>query len=73
MAKKHAPPLDVMDVEDLRVLEAMNNPLRLKILNQLTEPRSVKEVADVLHLLPTRLYYHINALERVGVVRVVRG
>jgi DNA-binding transcriptional ArsR family regulator len=70
MTNRHTP-IDVMEVEDLRVLEAMNNPLRLKILSHLTEPRSVKEVAHALHLPPTRLYYHINALERFGVIRVV--
>lgn len=62
---------DVFEIEDLRVLEAMNNPTRLRILTQLTQPHSVKEVAKVLQLPPTRLYYHVNALEKVGVIRVV--
>ncbi len=63
---------DVFEIEDLRVLEAMNNPTRLRILNRLTEPHSVKEVAAALDLPTTRLYYHVNALERVGVIRVVQ-
>jgi DNA-binding transcriptional ArsR family regulator len=62
---------EVFEIENLRVLEAMNNPTRLQILNQLTQPRSVKEVAEALDLPPTRLYYHVNALEKVGVIRVV--
>lgn len=62
---------DVFEIEDLRMLEAMNNPTRLRILNQLTSPHSVKEVAQALHLPPTRLYYHVNAMERFGLIRVV--
>lgn len=62
---------EVFEIEDLRILEALNNPTRLLILGQLTQPHSVKEVAEALGMPPTRLYYHVNALEKVGVVRVV--
>ena len=58
-------------VDDLRVLEEINNPTRLRILYQLVEPATVREVADRLGVPVTRLYYHFNALERAGMIEVV--
>lgn len=58
-------------VEDLAALEAINNPMRLRILYQLVEPATVREVAERLGVPVTRLYYHVNALEAVGVIEVV--
>jgi DNA-binding transcriptional ArsR family regulator len=59
------------EIDDVRVLEVLNNPTRLRILRHLAEPHSVKELAEWMEALPTRLYYHVNLLEDVGVVRVV--
>lgn len=58
-------------IDDLRALEAINSPTRLRILYQLVEPTTVREIADRLGVPVTRLYYHINALEEVGLIEVV--
>lgn len=63
--------LDHMDVEDPRVFEVLNNPLRFRIVRRLVEPKSIREVAAELDAPPTRLYYHFNLLEEVGVIHVV--
>jgi DNA-binding transcriptional ArsR family regulator len=60
-----------MEVEDIQVFEILNNPLRLRILRQLLDPRSVREVAEALDVPPTRLYYHFDQLEKAGVIMVV--
>jgi DNA-binding transcriptional ArsR family regulator len=59
------------EIDDIRVLEVLNNSTRLRILRHLAEPHSVKELAEWMEAPPTRLYYHLNLLEDVGVVRVV--
>lgn len=64
-------PLEYMEVEDIEVLEVLNNPVRIRILRHLQEPRSVKEVAERLDVPTTRLYYHFNLLEEAGIVAVV--
>ncbi len=47
------------------------HPLRLSLLELFAEaPRTTKQAADRLGLPPTRLYHHVAALERVGLVRV---
>lgn len=59
------------EIEDIRVLEVMNNSVRLRIVRQLLEPSTVRDVADRLGVPVTRLYYHVNLLEDVGVIQVV--
>jgi DNA-binding transcriptional ArsR family regulator len=52
-------------------LKALADPLRLQILIELLDPKTVKEVAAVVGGSPTRLYYHVNILEKAGLIRVV--
>ncbi|HXV74766.1 MAG TPA: helix-turn-helix domain-containing protein [Candidatus Polarisedimenticolaceae bacterium] len=46
--------------------------LRVRILEALCddEPRTTKQVAKRLGEKPTRLYHHVDALERVGLIRL---
>lgn len=64
-------PIDILEVEDIGLFEVMNNPVRFRIFRNLQEPRSVKEVAELFGVPPTRLYYHFNLLEEAGVISVV--
>jgi DNA-binding transcriptional ArsR family regulator len=59
-------------IENLETLRAVVDPLRLRVLDALIdEPLNVKQIAQRLGEKPTRLYYHINALEDAGLVQVV--
>lgn len=60
-------------IDDLETLRVVADPLRLRILTLLSDtPLSVKQVADRLGEKPTRLYYHVNALESAGLVQLVK-
>jgi DNA-binding transcriptional ArsR family regulator len=74
---KHAPreeaplPEGTQTVTDLAQIRALADPLRLRILGALSgPPRTTKQVAGVLGEKPTKLYHHVAALERVGLVRL---
>lgn len=75
MKKKSKPkrPSELV-VSDLDTLKVLSDPLRLKILQLFAEghqtPRTVKAIAAMLDLPPTKLYYHINLLEKHGLIRV---
>lgn len=59
-------------INDLETLKVMADPLRLQIAELITQaPRTVKQVAAVLNLPPTKLYYHIKLLEEKSLIRVV--
>src|SRR5216110_4084316 len=54
------------NVADLR---ALAHPLRLRMMELFAEaPKTTKQVADILGQPPTRLYHHVAALERSGLL-----
>ncbi len=64
-------PIQVLtDLEQIRVLA---DPLRIRILELLCdEELTTKQVAKKLDEKATRLYHHVEALERVGLIRLAR-
>ena len=64
-AGRGAPPLQPTVAE----MRALAHPLRLRILERFAErARTTKQVADLLGEPPTRLYHHVAALERAGLL-----
>lgn len=59
-------------IEDLETLRALSDPLRLQILELLAQPQTAKTIAAKLGMGKTKLYYHLNLLEKHGLLRVVR-
>ena len=59
-------------IQDLDTLRALSDPLRLRILELLAQPQTAKALATKLALGKTKLYYHLNLLEKHGIIRVVR-
>jgi DNA-binding transcriptional ArsR family regulator len=56
----------------LAQMRALAHPLRLRILELFADqPRTTKQVAEFLGEPPTRLYHHVAALERAGLLRLV--
>lgn len=54
-------------------IKALANPLRQSILARMIEqPITTKQVAQRLGEKPTKLYHHVDALEKVGLVRLIR-
>lgn len=63
------PLFTIYDLETLRVLA---DPLRSQIYELLVQaPASVRQIAERLGVVPSRLYYHFNLLEKHELIRVV--
>ncbi|MEM7479668.1 MAG: helix-turn-helix domain-containing protein [Acidobacteriota bacterium] len=64
------PPVEASyTIKDLGQLKALADPLRVRILEALCEqPRTTKQVAERLGEKPTKLYHHVDALEKVGLI-----
>lgn len=58
-------------VDNLDTLKVLADPLRIHILELMSDPCTVKEVAAELDIPPTKLYYHINQLEKHGLIVLV--
>ena len=63
-------------ITDLETLKVVSDPLRMRIMdniglaNQLGELRTVKQLSDEVDTPPSKLYYHINMLEKHGLIKV---
>src|SRR5690349_19465131 len=54
-------------------LRALAHPLRLRIFELFAQaPRTTMQVAELLGEPPTRLYHHVHALLRAGLLRLER-
>lgn len=58
-------------ITDPETLKVIADPLRLQILKSFKSPRTVKDVADILDMAQTKLYYHVNLLEKHGLIEVL--
>ncbi|MEM7515803.1 MAG: winged helix-turn-helix domain-containing protein [Planctomycetota bacterium] len=60
-------------IDDLAKLKTLADPLRIRILESLVdEARTTKQVAERLGEKPTKLYHHVDALEKAGFIRLER-
>ena len=58
-------------IEDIETLKIIADPQRIKILKTLKKPKTVKEIGAVLSTPPSKLYYHVNLMEKHGLIQVV--
>ena len=65
-------PAPVLMVKDLETLKILADPLRNQILEMLAPGKlTVNQIAEKLGLTPSKLYYHINLLEKHGLIQEV--
>lgn len=62
---------DVYLIEDAETLELLADATRLEIIETLSHPKSVKDLAEAMEVPRTRLYHHVKLLEESGMIRVV--
>jgi DNA-binding transcriptional ArsR family regulator len=70
--RRSSPQVERRTLSDLKQVRALADPLRMRILGALCEERTTKQVAELLHEKPTRLYHHVDALERAGLVQLTK-
>lgn len=58
-------------LDTLDALKVYFDPVRTRIMQLLVKPNTVHQIAQALNVPFTRLYYHMNLLEKHGLIRVV--
>ncbi len=64
-------PADEFRINDVETLKVIADATRMQILQTLGEPKTVKEIAAILDMPATKLYYHVNLMEKHGMIVVV--
>ncbi|HEX8228341.1 MAG TPA: helix-turn-helix domain-containing protein [Chloroflexia bacterium] len=69
---------DVLYIEQVEQATTLFKPMRVEILKQMGEPRTCSELAAHFGESPQKIYYHVKAMEKAGLVvktgeRRVRG
>jgi DNA-binding transcriptional ArsR family regulator len=66
-------PQGTLTLTDLDQVWALADPLRVRMLGAFAaEERTTRQVAEILHEKPTRLYHHLKALATAGLIRKTR-
>ena len=63
--------LDVYYIEEVEQARALLTPLRIELMKLLAEPRTCPALAAHFGETPQKIYYHVKALERAGLVEKV--
>ena len=59
-------------VKSLEQIKVMAHPMRMRLLEAFShEPATTKQIAEQIGEPPTRLYHHVNALKRAGLIELV--
>lgn len=65
-------PAPSLILSDLDAVKTIADPLRSQIIEVLSpEPLTVNQIAERLGLAPSKLYYHVNMLEKHGFLKVI--
>ena len=70
--KPKFPERELYTLTDLEQIKVLADPLRVQLLEAFCQERTTKQVADLLGEKPTRLYHHVEAMERVGLIELSR-
>jgi predicted ArsR family transcriptional regulator len=64
---------DTVMLKDLEQIKVFAHPLRARLVEVFADkPRTAKQAAEIIGQKPTKLYHHVEALERVGLIRLVK-
>ena len=65
---------DTFTLKELEQVKALSDPIRLRLLEAFSkEPMTTKQAAALLEeKQPTKLYHHVVALERAGLIKLIK-
>ena len=64
-------PDEIFRITNPATLKVLADPLRIEILRAFRNPKTVKEVSSKVGMPATKLYYHVNLLEKHKLIQVV--
>ncbi len=71
MAQEEFSPQPEMWLHDVETIKVFADALRLKIVRLMEIPTTIKAISAALDIPATKLYYHVNLLQKHGLIQVV--
>jgi len=71
-ASKTFPLPESYTLTDLEQVKVLADPLRVRLMEAFCLERTTKQVADMMGEKSTKLYHHVEALEKVGLIHLTR-
>ncbi len=62
---------DVLYIEVVEQAGALLHPIRIDLLKRMDEPRTCPELGILFAMSPQKIYYHVKALEKAGLIEKV--
>src|SRR3954464_9136842 len=62
---------DVLYIEAVEQAATLLHPQRMELLQHMEEPRTCPELAVIFNSTPQKIYYHVKALEKAGLIEKV--
>lgn len=64
--------LEEIVLQDVETIKVFADERRLRILQLMQQPATVKDISATLQIPASKLYYHVNMLHEHGLIRVVQ-
>ena len=62
--------IEELIIRDVETMKVIADGMRLKLIKAMQQPTTVKTIAAVLNMPPSKLYYHVNMMEKYGLIEV---
>ena len=62
---------DVLYIEAVEQAATLLHPLRMDLLQHMEQPRTCPDLAEMFDSTPQKIYYHVKALEKAGLIEKV--
>jgi hypothetical protein len=70
--RSRKPQQEAYTLKNLEQVKVLADPLRIRVLEAFCQERTTKQVAELLGEKATKLYHHVDALARVGLIALSR-
>lgn len=63
---------ELLQIDQLKKARSLLHPVRVLLLYYLVQPRTCRELAEILNVTQQRLNHHLRELKKAGLIRIVK-
>lgn len=63
--------LELLEINQVKKARSLLHPVRVLLLHYLVQPRTCRELSEILNVTQQRLNHHLKELKKAGLIRIV--